>query len=209
MARPKLLDLFCCAGGAAMGYYLAGFDITGVDIEPQPHYPFPFIQGDALEYAAAHGQEYDAIHASPPCQFAAAIFNPCKPEKRSEHQNLIPATRDILKRLGRPYVIENVKRARGHLINPLMLTGSMFELPIFRDRYFEINPPLWWSPSIPRYDFQPVPISSSSKPGNTYAPAAIMRSAMGIDWMTKMELRQAVPPAYTQFIGEHLLRVIG
>jgi DNA (cytosine-5)-methyltransferase 1 len=204
--KPSLLDLFCGAGGAAMGYHLAGFDVTGVDIEPQPHYPFAFIQDDALDYAAEYGYEYDAIHSSPPCQFASVMFDPTQPEKRDEHQNLIPAVRKILQQHGKSYVIENVKGARHHLINPLMLTGSMFGLPIFRDRYFEIEPPIWFAPVIPRYDFKPVPINGSSI---RYPLVADMRIAMQIDWMTKMEMRQAVPPAYTRFIGEHLLAALG
>jgi len=203
--RPKLLDLFCGAGGAGMGYHLAGFDVTGVDIEPQSHYPFAFVQDDALDFAAAHGHEYSVIHASPPCQFASIMFDPTQPEKRQEHKNLIPATRAVLQQLGKPYVIENVKGARKHLHNPLMLTGSMFGLPIFRDRYFEIVPPIWFAPAVPRYDFEPVPINGSSI---RYPLADEMRTAMQIDWMTKMELRQAVPPAYTQFIGQHLLQIL-
>lgn len=206
-SKPLLLDLFCGAGGAGMGYHMAGFAVIGVDIRPQPRYPFTFIQGDALEYAAAHGHEFDAIHASPPCQFAARMFNPAKPEKRLEHKNLIPHTRAILQQLGKPYVIENVEQARAYLINPLMLHGSMFCLPIFRDRYFEMSHPIYFTP-VTRRDYTPVPINSSSKPGNKYAPVSVMRDAMGINWMTKAELREAIPPAYTEFIGRHLLKVV-
>lgn len=207
--RPKLLDLFCGAGGAARGYQLAGFHVTGIDIRPQPRYTGDvFVQADALEYLREHGQEYDAIHASPPCQFASGMFNPVKPEKRAVHINLIPAVRGLLAALNKPYVIENVKGARRYLINPLMLHGSMFGLPVYRERYFEIVPPIYFLSSVPRRDYTPVPVNGSSKRGNTYAPAALMGEAMGIDWMTKMELRQAIPPAYTEFIGRHLLKVV-
>lgn len=204
--RPKLLDLFCGAGGAARGYQNTGFHVTGIDIQPQPRYAGDvFIQADALDYLREHGQEYDAIHASPPCQFASGMFNPVKPEKRAVHINLIPAVRGLLAALNKPYVIENVKGARRYLINPLMLHGSMFGLPIFRDRYFEMSHPIYFTP-VPRRDYTPVPINSSSKPGNKYAPVALMRTAMGINWMTKAELREAIPPSYTEFIGRHLLK---
>lgn len=206
--RPKLLDLFCGAGGAARGYQLAGFHVTGIDIRPQPRYAGDvFIRADALDYLRKHGQEYDAIHASPPCQFASGMFNPVKPEKRAVHINLIPAVRELLTGLDKPYVIENVKGARRYLINPLMLHGSMFCLPIFRARYFEVVPPIYFTP-VPRTDFTPIPINGSSKEGNKYAPVAVMCAAMGIGWMTKQELRQAIPPAYTEFIGRQLLKVV-
>ena len=204
LEKPRLLDLFCGAGGAAMGYHRAGFKVVGVDIVEQPHYPFEFIQADALDYAAAHGCEYDVIHASPPCQFASVMFNPTKPEKRKEHVNMIPDTRCILQQLGKPYVIENVKGARKHLHNPLMLHGSMFGLPIYRERYFEIDPPIWFTP-IPRQDYIPVPINGA---GKRYSLASEMAAALVINWMTKMEMRQAIPPAYTEFIGRHLIQVL-
>lgn len=205
MKKPRLLDLFCGAGGSAKGYKDAGFHVTGVDIKPQPRYVGDvFIQGDALEYLREHGHEYDVIHASPPCQFAAQMFNPRKPEKRQEHQNLIPKTRALLQQLGKPYVIENVKGARKHLVNPLMLHGSMFGLPVFRDRYFEMSHPIYFTP-VPRRDYTPVPINSSSKVGNKSKPTKIMAQAMNIDWMIRSELRQAIPPAYTEFIGKQMI----
>lgn len=206
-AKPKLLELYSCAGGAGWGYVLAGFEVTGVDIKPQPRYkPGRFIQSDALEYLAVHGHEYDVIHASPPCQFACQMFCPTKPEKRQEHVNLIPATRELLQQLGKPYIIENVKGARKHLIDPIMLHGSMFGLPIFRDRYFEMYPnaPLMMPAPI-RRDYTPVPINSSMKEGNKYATVAQMKVAMEIDWMIKTELREAIPPAYTRWIGNYLM----
>ena len=119
----RLLDLFCGGGGAAWGYHLAGFDdIVGVDNRPQPHYPFRFEQGDALECLAAHGQEYDAVHASPPCQAYSAL----KHLARGDHPKLIEDVRGALQATGRPYVIENVVGAPLHF--PLMLCGSMFGL---------------------------------------------------------------------------------
>lgn len=109
MSRPRLLDLFCGAGGAAMGYHRAGFDVVGVDIKPQKHYPFEFHQGDALEYVAAHGHEYDVIHASPPCQ---GYSEETPLEYRGNHPRMIGAVRDALQKIGKPYIIENVDGAR-------------------------------------------------------------------------------------------------
>jgi DNA (cytosine-5)-methyltransferase 1 len=140
MSRPRLLDLFSGAGGCAMGYHRAGFDVVGVDNRTQPRFPFAFVQADALEYLAAHGQEYDAIHASPPCQAYSRAT--AWRGKRSAHPDLIDATRTALLTTGRPYVIENVQEARFRLREPLMLCGSFFGLRIRRHRYFE-------APSLP------------------------------------------------------------
>src|SRR5512139_2836909 len=108
---PRLLDLFCGAGGAAMGYYRAGFDVVGVDIKPMPRYPFEFHQADALEYGAAHGAEFDAIHASPPCQKYSMITIVHGLSVVDSHPDLIDATRKLLMQIGRPFVIENVINA--------------------------------------------------------------------------------------------------
>ena len=130
----KLLDLFCGAGGAAMGYHRAGFDdITGVDIKPMPRYPFKFIQGDALEYLAAHGAEYDVIHASPPCQ-AYSIMQHAN-HMRKDHPDLVDSVRDALKQTGKPWIIENVPGAP--LIDPILLCGLSFGLRVIRHRLFE------------------------------------------------------------------------
>ena len=129
----RLLDLFCGAGGAAMGYYRAGFEnIVGIDNKPQPNYPFEFIQVDALEYLVEHGSEYDIIHASPPCQafsWAAARWD-------KEYPDLISATRDLLLRTGKQYIIENVITAP--IEKSLLLCGTMFGLGVIRHRHFEI-----------------------------------------------------------------------
>jgi DNA (cytosine-5)-methyltransferase 1 len=141
MSRPRLLDLFCKAGGAGMGYSRAGFEVVGVDKEPQQRYPFCFVQADALEYAAACGHCFDAIHASPPCQ-ADSIMRRGRWKGR-EHPQLIPQTRELLISSGKPYVIENVVGA--DLIDPIMLCGSMFGLrtkhgsQLRRHRLFELN----------------------------------------------------------------------
>lgn len=151
----KLLDLFCGAGGCAVGYHRAGFtEITGVDIRPQPRYPFTFVQGDAMEYLAAHGHEFDAIHASPPCQAFSATRH--LPNVRTDrHVDLIGPSRAMLSSIARPYVIENVEgspvgAAAGRWA--ISLCGLMFGLRVFRHRLFESNVLLLGQPHRPHGD---------------------------------------------------------
>jgi DNA (cytosine-5)-methyltransferase 1 len=206
----RLLDLFCGAGGAAMGYHRAGFEVVGVDIAPQPHYPFEFVQADALEYPLA---EFDAIHASPPCQHYAGIT--ALTGKPDEHPDLIAPVRERLRGTGVPYVIENVEGARRKM-RALPLCGSSFGLDVRRHRYFETN----WLLLVPRcsHHLQQPRFRSLDKRGSgvsrvvgvhghvNYAGEGEIRArAMGIDWMTQDELVEAIPPAYTEFIGKALL----
>jgi DNA (cytosine-5)-methyltransferase 1 len=211
---PRLLDLFCGAGGAATGYARAGFEVVGVDICAQPNFPFKFYRRDALDWLGLHGWDgFDAIHASPPCQAHSAVT----PDK-TIHENLIPPTRDLLEQAGLPYVIENVEGARGELHDPVMLCGSMFDpiLGVRRHRLFETNwglePPAWpcrHDLSEPRFDvyehgkwrrarFAPVYGSGGRKAKEHWA------EAMGIDWMSNDEMALAIPPAYTEYIGHQL-----
>jgi DNA (cytosine-5)-methyltransferase 1 len=204
--RPRLLDLFCGAGGAAMGYHRAGFDVVGVDIAPQPNYPFEFHQRDALEFTE-HWADFDAIHASPPCQHHSKMSQ-CRPGLAATYLDLIPATRSLLDVIGLPYVIENVP---GSTVRPdLILCGFMLTLPLYRHRLFESNVPLWQ----PEHLTHIIPASKAGhwKPGTIMsvsghvAPITVAREAMGgIDWMTRDELCESIPPHYTQFIGEQLL----
>jgi DNA (cytosine-5)-methyltransferase 1 len=206
--KPRLLDLFCGAGGAGMGYHRAGFEVVGVDIRPMPRYPFEFHQADALEYLAAHGHEFDAIHASPPCQ---AYSEETKKIYRANHPDLIAPTRKALKKIGRPYVIENVEAARKHLVTPLMLCGSMFGLNIWRHRYFEVSPIWMMSPATCRHNFAPVLITGTTRRTGyprVDPPVALRRLAIGIDWMVTDELDEAIPPAYTEYIGNQLMQVL-
>lgn len=211
----KLLDLFCCAGGAGEGYRRAGFDVTGVDLRPQPHNPHRFIRGDALEYLEAHGHEYDAIHASPPCQAHCDLKHMWNAKK---HTDLIAPTRELLKRTGKPYVIENVEGAP--LTNPVILCGTMFGLgtddaELRRHRLFEVNWPLFLRPQC-EHGRKPRVIGVYGGHGrdrrriaNTQDfPTTARREAMGIDWMTGAELSQAIPPAYTEWIGRQLIAEI-
>jgi DNA (cytosine-5)-methyltransferase 1 len=214
--RPKLLDLFCGAGGASLGYHRAGFDVVGVDIAPQPRYPFEFVQGDAIAYYQEYGHQFDAIAASPPCQFASTISGTGKGKGR-QYINLIPATRNAIVATGKPYIIENVAGARPHLINPIMLCGTMFDLKVYRHRLFESNTPLSAPPHFPHEDSSPgcngdrtspkgfITVCGGRGGGFRLEPA---RAAMGIDWMTRGELAQAIPPAYTEYLGSQLLTYI-
>ena len=222
--RLRLLDLYCGAGGSAVGYNRAGFDVVGVDNVSQPHYPFDFILADALEYLAAHGAEYDMIHASPPCQFASEAT---PMSSRLRHVNLIPGTRRGLIATGKPYVIENVENARSWLRDPIMICGTMLGLPIWRHRYFEVCPPLFILMPPCNHRREPITVHVGSGARHTWLPILctgggdrrranrkthrpreavdVIRWAMGIDWMTQSELTEAIPPAYTDYLGRHLL----
>jgi len=197
MGKPKLLDLFCGAGGASMGYYRAGFEVEGVDIKPQPHYPFKFYQADALEFPL---EGYDAYHASPPCQAHTMMQNIVK--TRDKHPKLIEPTRMRLLATDKPYVIENVYKAplKGHL----MLCGTMFGLRIIRHRFFECP---WMELTFLR----PCDHSDVYDPWHKdgVGQKEKLAVAMGIDWfMTRPEVREAIPPAYTEYIGKYLLEVV-
>jgi DNA (cytosine-5)-methyltransferase 1 len=205
MSKPRLLDLFCCAGGAGMGYHRAGFEVVGVDINPQPHYPFEFHQADALTYPL---DGFDAYHASPPCQG----YSDCTPMiAKSLHPRLIADIRERLQ--GKLYVIENVRGAKRELHNPLMLCGSMFGLRIHRHRYFEISKD--WYPMLPHcYKPDNVIYITGSMKGKNGRPHALepliaeRKQAMGIDWMVTDEIDEAIPPAYTEYIGKYLMQVV-
>lgn len=194
--KLKLLDLFCGAGGASMGYHRAGFDVVSVDIAPQPRYPFRFIQEDAIQYLAKHWQEYDVIHASPPCQRYSSIT----PDK-SKHPNLIPLVREMLVETGKPYIIENVPGAKDFLKNPIMLCGTMFGLDVIRHRLFECNPVVWFAPRSCSHQKKAVNCGRNPNPETEYHSIAghfpnmaYAKKAMGIDWMNRGELAESIPP---------------
>jgi hypothetical protein len=210
--RPLLLDLFCGAGGAAMGYHEAGFDIVGVDIKPQPDYPFPFIQADALEYLATEPDDwYHAIHASPPCQASCNLTKGTNAGR--EYPQLIPQTRELLAQTGLPTVIENVQGAA--IRRDLTLCGEMFGLEVIRHRYFECNFPVAQPEHIKHRGrvrgwrhgkYFDGPYVAVYGKGGGKATLAEAQAAMGIDWTENLvSINEAIPPAYTQFIGEQLL----
>lgn len=201
--RPRLLDLFCGAGGAAMGYHRAGFEVVGVDIADQPNYPFEFIQGDALEMLWAHGEwgipaDFDAVHASPPCQFYAG--STAWRGRRENHPDLIAPVQELLRATGLPYVLENVPDARRLLHHPLRLCGTQFGLRIRRHRYFEV--PWWPHPMATPCHHRPDDFSFDH---GGKQPESVYREAMGCGWMTVDESRNAIPPVYTEHIGSFLL----
>lgn len=204
--RYRLLDLFCCAGGAAMGYHRAGFDVVGVDISPQPDYPFEFHQADALTFPL---DGFDAIHASPPCQTFTA-YRRRGAGVGDRHADLIGPTRDRLEGSGRPWVIENV--AGAPLRNAVMLCGSSFGLDVRRHRYFESNvallaPPChhaWQTPRFPCATNR-ANLRSTVEVGVWRIPLDVQRRAMGIDWMPLRSLSEAIPPAYTEHVGRQLM----
>jgi DNA (cytosine-5)-methyltransferase 1 len=223
--RPRLLDLFCGAGGAAMGYHRAGFDVVGVDINPQPNYPFTFRQQDALDFldecmSWPSRLAFDAIHASPPCQFATSYI---RTGNVKESPNLIPATRELLTATGLPYVIENVAEARAELRDPVMLCGSGFGLDVQRHRLFEATFPLmspgcshgrWGKDRFPggrskqRTGASTGLVRGTVEVGSWDIPLDVQQAAMGIEWMPLPALSQAIPPAYTEHIGGYLMRAL-
>lgn len=200
--KPKALDLFCAAGGASYGLHKAGFDVTGVDIKPQKSYPFKFRLADALAFPL---EGYDLIWASPPCQrFSEQTAEHC----REKHPNLIPAIRARLKASGKPYIIENVGGARFELNSPVKLCGSMFGLPIERHRYFEIgNCGVYFLTPPCQHIENPVLITGTTQKrdadGRRLKESSTQerRDAMQIQWMSRLELDQAIPPAYSEFLA--------
>lgn len=213
--KPRLLDLFCGQGGAAMGYSRAGFDVVGVDIVPQPRYPFEFHQADALAYVAEHGHEFDAIHASPPCQAHTAMKSNWNSKP---HENLLTPTLALLETIAVPWVVENVPGAP--MRRDITLCGTMFGLGVGdaelrRHRWFQTN---WPTPVLLTpcaHGANPVTIGVYGQHGRdrrrdvqTFISVEDGKVAMGIDWMTGDGLSQAIPPVYTEFISKYLLTAL-
>ena len=207
MSRPLLLDLFCCEGGAAMGYHRAGFDVVGVDIVPRPRYPFPFVQADALA-PPFDLSAFDAIHASPPCQ-AFSLASGYHPKAKAKHLDLVDPTRQMLEAAGVPYVIENVIGAP--MRADVMLCGEQFKLRVHRHRLFEVGRVLIMAPEHQRHRLRGADHNCDIADGKTrivagnYADHGDASDAMGIDWMSRKGLSQAIPPAYTEHIGRQLI----
>lgn len=216
--RPLLLDLFCGAGGAAMGYHRAGFDVVGVDIEPQPNYPFPFVQADALD-PPFNLSSFDAIHASPPCQAYSTMGN----RSRKPSPKLIDPVRELIQGSGLPGVIENVPGAMRHLRDPkIWLEGSFFGLGVHRRRWFELIDWFMFQPELPRHtwgrrmvgvygrdhDGRRLWGDPDADPSTWHRCASSLseaQEAMGMDWADWYGTKEAIPPAYTEWIGTQLL----
>jgi DNA (cytosine-5)-methyltransferase 1 len=187
-----------------MGYHLAGFEVTGVDLFPQPRYPFKFIQADAVEYLLTWGHMYEAVHASPPCQ----AHTKAQKIMGNVHPELIEPTREALRKLGVPYVIENVPEAP--LLDAVELCGAMFGLGTYRHRLFETNFPVQ-VPAHPKHEARTTKMGRKPVDGEmmhvvgNFSGVAKAKEAMGIDWMNRDGLRESIPPAYASFIGKQLM----
>jgi DNA (cytosine-5)-methyltransferase 1 len=205
--RPRLLDAFCCQGGASKGYADAGFDVTGIDKDPQPRYPYRFIQAEAVAYIREHGHEYDAIHASPPCQFDSD----CQRLRGNAHPDLIAPTRAALESTGRPWVMENVRGAVAKLNAPVMLCGAMFGMATYRHRYFEAGAGMVLA--VPQHTEhvvrqakmgRPVPPGHFGQFVGNFSGVENARRVMGVPWMNRDGIRECIPPAYTLLLGTQL-----
>jgi hypothetical protein len=236
VGRPLMLDLFCCGGGASVGYHKAGFDVLGVDLEDRKSYPFNFVKMDAIRFVNLFGHLFDAVAGSPPCQSSSALTKGTNKAKGwgkgTDEDNggwidLIPATRgqfDLLNMQGIPTVIENV--AGAHLRKDLTLCGTMFGLKVFRHRYFELGG--FTAPQIEHekpggrrrhYGSLKGWNHGKSNPDGEYyqvygqggqkGTVAEWQDAMGIPWLTERnELAEAIPPAYSAYIGAYLLEIV-
>jgi hypothetical protein len=212
----RILDAFCCIGGASAGYRTLGAHVTGVDLVTRPEYSgHEFVQGDAVEFIREHGHEFDFIHASPPCQGEGAPAKGTNAGRvaTAQHPRLIAPTREALEAVGRPYVIENV--AGSEVRKDVRLCGEMFGLGVIMHRYFELGGWSMPNPKHPRHrgrvrgwrhgEYFDGPYVAAYGNGGGKATVAEMRAAKGIDWSTDhFALREALPPAYTTFIGRAL-----
>jgi DNA (cytosine-5)-methyltransferase 1 len=214
--RPRLLDLFCGAGGASMGYHRAGFDVTGADIEPQPHYPFEFHQVDVFDYLSGFAGDWDAVHASPPCQDRSATR-----DFGGDHGTgwMLNATLDILSDLPVPWVVENVKTAplarQGDLFGAhgLRLCGCMFPRTrglLYEGRVFQTSLPIP-QPDHVRHVWPQTKMGRPPQAGECmqvtghFSGVPEGQRRMGLPWMTQDELAQAIVPDYAEYIGAVLL----
>lgn len=230
MSRPLLLDLFCGAGGAASGYHRAGFDVVGVDINPQPNYPFTFIQADALEFLnqAINYTGYEcarrwptigmfaAVHASPPCQASCTLIKGNQRATADNHVDLIPRTRELLAEAGLPTVIENVQGAK--VRRDLTLCGEMFGLGVIRHRYFECSFAVQQPAHIKHRgrvrgwrhgQYFDGPYVAVYGDGGGKGSVQEWQQAMGIDWTDdRKEIAEAIPPRYAEYVGRQLIRAV-
>jgi DNA (cytosine-5)-methyltransferase 1 len=223
--RPLILDLFCGAGGAAVGYHRAGFDVIGIDLNPQPNYPFEFLQMDALTALCEIVSDprtkwgrFAGIHTSPPCQASSNLTRGTNRETKAQnHTNLIPVVRELLKLTGLPWVIENVQGA--HMRRDLTLCGEMFGLDVIRHRYFEVSGFEVQQPTHVKHrgkvrgwrhgEYFDGPYVAVYGDGGGKGTVKEWQQAMGIDWTNdRKEIADAIPPAYSEFVGLQLIAQI-
>lgn len=207
MRRPRALDICCCAGGASVGLYRAGFDVVGVDISFSKNYPFPMIVCDALEIdGVVSWPDFDFIWASPPCQEHSKGRGNLPTSKKC----IIEPLRRKLASSGLPYVIENVECAP--IRADLILTGDMFGLNTYRKRHFEIEGFYCLAPAPPGPRFgpetRPGSVTVAGGGGKGQGDLAAWSDAMGIHWMTRREIVEAVPPAYSEYVGRQAIIAI-
>ena len=227
MTRPLLVDLFCGAGGASVGYYRAGFHVVGVDISPQPNYPYRFIQRDALAFLRSmlacrgrmliDGKPVSAIHASPPCQASCTLIKGNQRATAGNHVDLIPETRELLAHTGLPTVIENVAGAA--IRRDLTLCGEQFGLGVIRHRYFECSFAVDQLPHKPHRgrvagmrhgQWFDGPYFAVYGDGGGKGTVAQWQQAMGIDWTdNRKSIAEAIPPAYAEYVGAQLMKALG
>jgi DNA (cytosine-5)-methyltransferase 1 len=210
MTKPKVLDLFCGAGGASMGYYRAGFDVVGIDNKPHKDYPFMMIVGDVMNLKPIDLQGYDLIHASPPCQPFTSLMKLAHAQgKQTNKLDLLDPTRRLLRAAAKFYIIENVVGAP--LRNPVTLCGSSFGLKVRRHRLFESYLNLKGSKCDHKAQGRPIGVYGSLRDeipngGKTAVSVEEAREAMGIDWAMKWgDLVEAIPPIYTEYLGKQAL----
>ncbi|WP_457029253.1 DNA methylase [Kitasatospora sp. P5_F3] len=213
-----VLDAFCNIGGTGTGLYRAGFDVVGVDIAEQPNYPFPYVQGDAVEYIRAHGADFDLISAGPPCQFDCTLTAGTNQARRDRYPDLLEPTRAALEAAGRPYVIEQPPgRASRRMRVDVTLCGEMFGLRVIRHRNFELGD--WTMPQPAHVAHRGLTIGYrhgrrvTEQEGRYFqvygegggkGTITQWQQAMGIDWTdVRREIAEAIPPAYAELIGRH------
>ncbi|MFC9339636.1 DNA methylase [Streptomyces sp. NPDC057020] len=220
--RPLLLDLFCCAGGAGTGYRRAGFDVVGVDIRPRPNYPFTFVQADALEYLAAliasgEIERFAFVHSSPPCQDKCNLTVGTNRSKGwgGTHVDLVAPTRTLLEASGLPYVIEQ-PNGQAEIRKDVWLCGEMFSLGVLRHRNFELGRWTAAQPTHPKHrgrvrgwrhgEYHDGPYVAPYGKGGGKPSVPELQTAMGITWTeVHEELTEAIPPAFSQWIGAAFL----
>ena len=191
-----------------MGYSRAGFEVVGVDTAPQDRYPFEFHQADALEFVREHGADFDLIHASPPCQ----RYSKAQIIRGRDHPDLIGPTRDAIRAIGLPYVLENVEGAREELRNPRVLCGAMFNMRTYRHRLFETVGFSWSVPQHPDHIAKTTKMGRPRKPGEfaqyvgNFSGVESAREDMQMPWSNRDGIREAIPPQYTEYIGNAIIR---